>query len=234
MPASEKAADPAPVVEPVVTMPANVAAKVGRYARVVIAYTGDDMKWWTDGLDGLDVFQEWDPKPSEMILRIGGDAGVYQLHAVCAAVVGGKAVLSTVGTTTITLGTPPPKPPVPPTPPTPPGPTDPLTAALQAAYDADKDADKASSLAFLALTFKGMASLVPTHTEWKTNADAMAWMKATTELVGVGLTPAQVLNLRKAIGADLAAQLGAAAFPVNLKATAAAFDKVAAALQGVH
>ncbi len=119
-------------------------------------------------------------------------------------------------------------------PPTPPTPTDPLTKALQAGYDLDKDADKAASLAFLQQVYAGMVGLAPTWTAVKTNADALAQIKTIVTAPGAGLTATQVVNLRKAIGANFAAKFGTTATtPIDLTALAAEFGKVAAGLKGV-
>jgi hypothetical protein len=106
---------------PSVTIPAALAVKTNHHARVVVGYTGDSIKWWTDNLESLDVIREYDPDPAHYILRVGGDPGVYHFHVIAAATVSGKAVMSDPADCVITIGTPPPPGPTPPgpTPPTP-------------------------------------------------------------------------------------------------------------------
>ncbi len=96
---------------------------------------------------------------------------------------------------TITVGNP--APPVPPTP------SDPFTAALQTAYNADTGTDKAASLAFLQGVYKGLAAAPATV---NTVADGLAWMKLAVEQSpknAGGLTPIQLAGVRKAIATDL-------------------------------
>lgn len=123
--------------------------------------------------------------------------------------------------------------PVPPTPPTPPGPVNPLTAALQAAYGLDADADKAKSLAFLQAAYAAMAVQAKTQT-FTTNVQAVAWMKTVIEAPGVGLTATQVVNLRKAIGAELSAKWGTTNAPLAPADAASELAAIASALAGVR
>ncbi len=129
-----------------------------------------------------------------------------------------------------------PAPPVPPTPPTPPAPVDPLTKALQTAYALDTDSDRAASLAYLQVVYAGMSVAVPSTI--KTNSDAVAWIKAKVDSAAltpqgkrVGLSPTQLVNLKKAIGAEMVAQFGTqAALPIDVTALAAELVKISTAL----
>lgn len=129
--------------------------------------------------------------------------------------------------------------PVPPGPgpgpgPDPPPPSDPLTKAFQDAYNQDKDADRAKSLAFLQAAYAAMANAALTRTE-KTNAAFVAWMKTVVEAPGVGLTQPQVKNLRTAIGQELSRAWGGTVLtPLTPANAAAELGVVAKALAGVR
>lgn len=92
--------------------------------------------------------------------------------------------------------------------PNPPAPTDPLAKSLQVAYDADTDADKASSLHFLRAVYAGMATAAPGWTDTKTNRQALAKMKALVEAPSSGLTAKQLVHTRQAIAAAFLAAFG--------------------------
>ncbi len=124
--------------------------------------------------------------------------------------------------------------PVPPPGPGPgPQPANPLTVTFQTAYVLDTDADRAKSLAFLQEAYKTLASLAPSQTTLKTNADAVAWMKTLVSAPNVGLTPMQLVNTRKAIGAELSAAWGAAIAPLDNATMTAELTKISTALNGV-
>ena len=217
---------PAPPAGPSVTMPDAVTAKPGRYCHVKITYVGDDCKYWVDGsADALDVFREYDPTPNTLAICVGGDQGVYYLHAIAASATGGKAVLSSVGTTAVTLGTPPPGPGPGPGP----NPPSNLTAKFQAAYTAD--GPDAAGLASLVSLYKVAAAGLPANTSLHSNADAIAWVKNAEP--GVGLKPSQLPALRKAIGQELDAVMGGVDVPLDVNKAVSEFQKVAQALSGV-
>lgn len=111
--------------------------------------------------------------------------------------------------------------------------TDPLAKSLIAAYALDMDADKAKSLAFLQAAYSTMALGIKSQTTIKTNADAATWMKSIVEAPGAGLTAAQVVNLRKAVGTELSTAWGTTVKPMDLVTLAAELDKIATALKAV-
>ena len=117
--------------------------------------------------------------------------------------------------------------------PSPPAPTDALTKALQAAYALDNDADRAKSLDFLKAIYLGMAASVP-----DTIATAKAlhdWEVSKVQAPGVGLGATQVVNLRRAIAAEMAATFGTQATAALTPAAAAAeLGKIASALKAVR
>lgn len=122
-------------------------------------------------------------------------------------------------------------PPVPPVPPVPPTPVDPLTAAFQAGYDLDKDADRAKSLAFLQAIYPAMAATTPPPTVGAT----FTWMKSRVEAPPpTGLSLTQVQNLRKAIATELATAFStspaAAMDPANFRTE---LTKIGDKLKGV-
>lgn len=136
-----------------------------------------------------------------------------------------KKVTKDSGSVTVLVGNP--KPPPPPTP------TDPLTKALQKAYDTDADADRAASLAFLQEAYKGMAAQAGTRPD-KTNAEFVAWMKTVVEHPTAGLKLAQLKGLRTAIGTELSSAWGANEAPLSPSDAAKELDKIARALEGVR
>ena len=121
--------------------------------------------------------------------------------------------------------------------PLPPGPTppaDPLTAKLQAAYTADQDRDRATSLAFLVQAYQGMAAQAPARAI-ATNADLYSWLKGVIQAPGVGLAATQVVALRTAVAAELTAALGTSGTaPLTPQAAAAELGRIAAALGRVR
>lgn len=112
-------------------------------------------------------------------------------------------------------------------------PVDPFTAALQTAYNADADADRAKSLAFLQSAYKLMAAQAEKRTDLKTNADFVKWMKTVVEAPTVGLTLGQVKSLRTAVGVELASAWGATVAPLSGASAAAELNKIATALGGL-
>lgn len=153
-----------------------------------------------------------------------GPTGSYSVSLQCIDWTARKITQATI---IITIGTPAPAPNPQPNPV--PAPST-LTATLQAAYAKDTDSDRAKSLAFLQSAYSAMAALAPSRTDIKTASDAMAWMRNIVEAAGVGLTDAQVKNLRTAIGAELST-LGTGT--LNLQSFAAELVKISSALQGV-
>jgi hypothetical protein len=207
---------------PTLTLPKTKTVKVGRTFYICPQTNCTAIKWIIP--NGLEQDTEIVLKDKLAVALVGDSAGVYAVS--CYGTLGD--VLTDPAICTVTIGTPPP--PVPPTPPTPPSP---LTAALQAGYSLDTDADKAASLEFLQQVYAGMVPLVPTWTDVKTNGDALATLKVVIDSPN-GLKPTQVVNLRKAIAADFAAKFGTAAnTPIDLTALAAELTAVATALKGV-
>lgn len=234
-------ADPTPASAPgsVVNLP-DVAATPGELTLVdVSGVEADAVDWETLGPAPKNVLPQY--KPGGMVpygLAFATNTpGVWYIVGAAS-----KKGVPFVVRCTVTVGTPTP----PPGPGPGPGPTPPtdLTKALQAAYDKDAESSRTASLAYLRGVFLLLAATAQTHTEWRTNADAMAYEKAMAESVGpdpahpIGLWPiddpkAQVVNLRKAIGDALLAQLGDDKKAADLSAIAAGFGRVAQALQGV-
>jgi hypothetical protein len=122
-----------------------------------------------------------------------------------------------------------------PIPPDPPGPVSPLTKAFLAAYALDTDADRAASLKYLQLVYAGMAQQAKSQTGLKTNADALAWIHGIVAAPNVGLTATQLVNLRKAIAAEMQATFGTTGTtPIDLAKLAAELDAISKALAGVR
>lgn len=204
---------------PYVKLPAKLTAKPNRYFHLTAETNCPSVRWIIpDGLEPLDPAIPLKNPNTQVLI---GDTGTYKVQAYGA--LGDQA--SDIAICTVTIGQPPPPPPPPP--------PDALTAALQAAYAADADADKATSLDFLAAAYAAMATAAPTWTAVKTNGDALTQMKAVIEAPS-GLKPAQVKNLRTAIAADFVKVFGTVSTtPIDLAALAAELAKIAAALKGV-
>jgi hypothetical protein len=90
--------------------------------------------------------------------------------------------------------------PPPPLPPAPPVPVDPFLVALQAAYSADVDADKATSVVALANIYRATAALTGSMA-FVNNSDIVAYIKDLE--AAQPLAPAAIPNVRKAIGSEL-------------------------------
>jgi len=206
---------------PVVTLPKTREAKPNRYFCLKAGGNCTSVKWIIpSGLEQLDP--EIPIKDAPLAVVLIGDSGVYVVQAYGAL----GDVASDIASCTVTIGTPPP-----PTPPTPP---DPLTAALQAGYNLDKDSDRTHSLEFLQQVFTGMVALVPSWSDVKNNGQALAKIQSAVDAPGVGLNATQVQNLRKAIGAEFAAKFGTTAnAPIALADLATEIGKIATALKGV-
>lgn len=228
------AADPTPPdpKAPAVAMPSEVKAKAGRYARVTVSYVGDDVKWWIDDVDAVDLFQEYNPKPNEIVLRVGGDAGTYHLHAIAASCANGKAALSKVGDCLVTIGAP-----QPPTPPGPtPGPTpspDSFTSAVQLAYNKDTDASKARKVAFLSAVYKAGEALLTADV--KTYADLFSQVSVAVHVPNIGVPKGGLPNVMATIGDELNRTFGTdPAAAVDATKVRAEFAKIADALGRVQ
>lgn len=162
-----------------------------------------------------------------------GDSAITVLAVTITITVDAKGVVTKTttkdnGSVVLTNGVVPPPPPVP---------ADPLTAAFQAAYALDTDANKATSLVFLAGVYKGLAGQVGARTDLTTNALIVAWMKTAIQspplAAGVGLTSTQMIQLRTAIGTELAKSWGTATVAVAPADAATELLKIANALAGV-
>lgn len=225
----DKPKDPVPVTPPYLKLPATKTAKANRYFCLRPDSNCKSIKWIVPaGIDSIDSdIQLKDPSAGVFI----GDTGTYQIGAYGA--LGDQA--TDISYCTVTIGS------VPPGPGPGPGPTNPLTATLQAAYGLDADSDKAASLQFLQLAYKGMAaSAGATYpaANWaliKTLGDAVSIMASVIEAPGVGLpADSKVVNLRKAIMADLEKTFGTVSTtPVTLTALASWLNNVSTALAGV-
>lgn len=208
---------------PYVKLPATLTSRPNRYFKLKCDSNCRSLKWIIpDGLESF-PFDGDVPRPPEVQLLVG-DVGTYKVQVYGA--LGDQA--SDIATCVVTIGTAPPGP----------GPApNPLTAALQAAYNQDTDADKAASLEFLQEVYAGMASQAATWTDVKTNGDAMTKIRTKVDKSAAnadGLAPGQVVNLRKAIATDFVAKFGTTeTAPIGLAALQAELNNVAGALVGV-
>jgi hypothetical protein len=224
-------------------MPATVTANPGRYAQVVVTYTGDSMAYWCDANGAaVDVLRVYDTRLNTYVLIVGGTAGTYQLHAVSAGVQNGAAVLSPAGTTIVTLtALPTPVPPTPPTPvPTPPTPipatmkhADAFTQSLQDAYAKDVGDNKAGDLAYVLSRYREGPDWYLDKPEVKTNQDLFTALSASIYTQAHGIKPNALANTMQVIGREINAALGSGESPVNRSALLTEFDKVATALASI-
>lgn len=119
-------------------------------------------------------------------------------------------------------------------PPTPPGPTDPLTAALQAAYTTDAGADKAASLAYLQDVFKLLAATPTANLPPTVGGAASAVQNAIASATG-GLKPTQLVGVRKVVTGELTTAIGPPASTVALNAATfqAEMSKISTSIGGL-
>jgi hypothetical protein len=176
------------------------------------------------GLDGIDPLPSAILKDARMfVLDTRGMAqGRYRFAAVGANGAGQQVRTDFA----VVIGTPPA-----PAPPGPPAPSD-LTKTLQAAYDQDKDADRAKSLAYLQSAYTTLAAGAKRQT-FTTNATWTAWVKAVVGDPKSGLTPTQIVNVRRAVAAELDAAWGKADGPVSQADAAKELARIDDALSGV-
>lgn len=223
----ETVKEPTPAPAAYLKLPATKKAKAGRYFCIKPDTNCTTVKWVTpNGLDPID------PEIQLKDANVGvftGDAGTYVVQAYGA--LAGQATDLASCTVTIT-GPVPPTPPAPP--PVPPAPVNPLTAGFQAAYNLDTEANRATSLQFLQGVYNGMAVQSSTWTTIKTNGDALTMIKSVVDAPVVGLTATELVNLRKAIAAEMAKTFGTTTTtPITLTALTAELANIAGSLQGV-
>lgn len=173
------------------------------------------------------------PLKNPLSILLIGDDGTYTVS--CYGALGDVA--SDIASCVVTIGTP-----APPPPPVPPAPSA-LTQALQTAFNLDTDADKATSLAFLQGMYPGMAAQLkqtPVPAGWaavKTVGDASTLIHslvAQSATNAGGLTAAQLVNLRKALQAEMVSKFGSTATtPIDLSALATELATIGAALKAV-
>ena len=225
---------------PYVKLPATVAARPGRLT-VLHAETNGKTVRWVSLSEGADVL----PYLANSAIFSAPLAGRYQVLAYTAL----DDTPSDPATTTIVVAegppappgpTPPePVPPVPPAPvppaPPPPAPVDPFVAALQRAYTAEADTQKAARKTNLAALYRQGAkvALDPAVTTWGQLFDAMdrAAKSPAVDVAG------KLAGMQGVIGAELQKQLSTdRAQPLNTGGRALAekqFDRVAQALEQV-
>jgi hypothetical protein len=215
---------PAPVPPtPSVTLPATLQAERLEWFILKFDVKGGQPKWAIDaGLTEIDMSAFGvDTTKSRAKVFKSSKPGTYKVIAWNAA----ADVASDWSTCVVTITGQDPGPGPAPGP----GPTDPLTAALQAAFTADTATDKASSLVFLQKAYTYMAANVPATA--MTNAAVAAWMKTIVDAPN-GLTPTQLAGMRKVIAVELGQAWGTTTEP--LANTAAELQKIAMALEGVR
>ncbi len=212
---------------PELTLPKEVVGEPGAFVRVKAATTGKTVKWLA--LDaGLNVFPTDLLKDTRTAVVTAGRAGRYRLLAVTAA----ADELSDPAVCVVVIGDAPPPGPGPGPGPDPPPPTDPLARAVQAAYAAETESDRATSVKSLAALYRQGVEVLPkvdtVGALFKTLQTAAATLKVAGKVVGV----------QKVIQGELRAALPTAAstkLTPELRARAAdVFGKVAKALESVR
>lgn len=214
--------DPAPTA-PYVKLPATKTAKPSRYFCIKPDTNCTQVKWIIPS--GLDKLDPEIPIKDQNVAVLIGDTGTYIVQ--CYGALGDQA--SDIASCTVTIGT---------TPPTPPGPSpdsgNDLTAGFQSAYNQDKDSDKATSLEFLQGVYSGLASQAASWTDVHTNGDALNKIKSVVSAPTVGLSGTQVVNLRKAIAAEMVKVFGSDSTTAIVLATLASeLNHIAVGLKGV-
>jgi hypothetical protein len=123
--------------------------------------------------------------------------------------------------------------PAPPSPPTPPPPADPFAAALQAAYAAEADADKAAEVVQLAALYRVAASSTVNDPALASTADLLARMQAARKAI---LPDASLVKVRTAIEAELNKTLAtpAALDSAERSTVATLFNRVATSLEALR
>jgi hypothetical protein len=212
-----------------VTLPPKVAGPTGAPVPITATADGSNVVWLTPDAGLVVIDGSYFGGDSKKALLFA-PAGTYRLWAVTAK----GDVISQKAESIITIGAPmPPGPPGPP--PTPdPVPDPALSKALSAAYALDADPDRATSLAFLKGCYGQLATMVGTSGV-KTNTDALAWIQLKIAKPGVGLTPTQLVNTRKAIGRYMVSTFGTdPSAIVDLSSLAAELSKISLALSAVQ
>lgn len=226
----------ASAAEPILKVPAEVKVPRGTFAIVKPETDCTSVKWKVldpveDGPGGIppDLLRD----PNACLLIYPGD---WTFTVVFWGAKGDQVTDLATCQVVFGKGKPPPGPQPPPTPPGPVPPTDPLVLAFQAAYAAETDSDKATTVPRLATLYGQIATFTRTNKDIKTWKDVTDNLKSSAAILQVS---GKCLTVQKAVQEALRARLAwqnALDKPMD-EATrsqaASAFEAIAQALKEV-
>ncbi len=216
---------PAPADTPSLKLPASLNGDTNDFIQIA-ADTNCNVVVWRVVDPGLKLFPTNLLRDTKTAVVTSGTPGRYRVWAVTA--LGG--VPSEIAECVVVVGTP-----LPPGPPPPPGPVSDLTKALQAAYALD--GPDQPSLTMLTNLYSGMAVSVQTpEIQAKTggtNAGTSKWCKETIEAPITNLGTTKLVNVRKAIAAEVSSKWGAKVAPLTPADASKELAAIAQALSGV-
>lgn len=174
----------------------------------------------------------WDvtPEPTKIVenggtIYFNGPAGKYKVTATVFWIEA-DAVKTKKHRQDVTIGSNP----DPPTPPDPITPVDDFTKAVQAAYNKDADADKATNVKKLAALYKVAGTTTINDQAIKTNGQLFDTMKTASRTM---LPDTGIPLVRRVIGDRLNPIAGSASSPVDRTKLAAEFKAIAASLETI-
>jgi hypothetical protein len=205
-------------------IPAEVPAQPGRW--LVLSPDTDCVAVDYVGYDGLEPFPSSELKDArKLVVQAPAAAGRFRFTAIGTL----KDELARCDFVVV-VGDAPPGP-VPG--PSPPNPADPFSKAVQDAYAADPDPQKAAHVAYAAAVY-GSAAKLADLPDVKTYADLLAKLTTALHDPTFGMPKGSIAGVLKVVAADEAAVLGTnAGAAVDKDKTRAEFAKIAAALKGV-
>lgn len=180
--------------------------------------------------DGSSVAFIVSPTPTKQVeydnkLLFNGPAGNYQVTSIVFTIKDGK-ITNSKTTKTITIGKAPQPPPV--VPDDPDVPVDAFKAAIQKAFTAEADLDKATSTAKLAALYRNASKTTVNDTQIKTNGALFDTMKVASRSM---LSENAIPKVRAEIGKRLNPLSSAAATPIDRSKLAIEFAAIADALE---
>lgn len=198
------------------TLPKTVTGEPGAFIQVPATTDGKIVKWYA--IDpGLNLFPTDLLKDTKTAVVTSPNAGSYRLLAYTDGP-------SDPAVCTVVVRTPSPLPPLP-------GPSDDFTKAIQVAYAAETDPQKAKQVAWLASIYQGASTLL---TPGMTAGTLFKSLSAAIHNPTLGIPAGSLPRVSRVIGDDLGSVLGTSATaPVDPAKAQAAFARYAAALGGL-
>lgn len=205
--------------QPTLSLPPAAQGDVGDWITVQAVTNCPDVKWYV--IDpGLKLFPPTLLKSTLTAVVTGKTNGTYRLMGIT----GNKDGITDPQFCAVTVGTP--------TPPPPPVPTDPLAAAIQQAYTADGNANKAALKTNLQSIYYFMKAFTLKDTAMKTVADVYA----KRDSIPSGIGPTDLVSEQQVINSWLVSKFPASQVLDNVTRTGLVdeFDHVATALGQVN